>query len=495
MTSTVISPFHGLPLQEVVPDAMEVKGVSKSSLLTGRRRIRFQPQSGTTANPGSIVQFVLADSSCLLDVNSMVISYNAVTAGTSGTASLVTLDDGPAWCRRVQVSINGQLLDDTDNAHRNANAQVLMNADRSWYSGPGSFAGYWNQNSDLANTYQWPDASGAVATAPKRFGDVVAGGTNAAYRTGGYNGGNTSQVTTVRMSQAIPMGLLSSSLRCKQYWPLSQMGELVIQLTLAQNAEAIVNYGSADTGAAYQLQDIFIECDLISPHYMYQELLNKVTQMEGEHGLVIPVDTTIVAQGQSIPGGAAESSIVVSRATNNLRKVFVTNTPTAALSSATYPSVSCFPSAGFQQVQFRIGSLYFPSQPANSLARAFWMTQAAFGSPTNDRGGVANIYTYGNNTASSGTITGGAVTNATTLPYASPLGLRFSDSFVLGYSFDNYKGGEALDADGVSVLGQAGSQLVCVVRNAPAEAITPTISLIATKYIQLKDGALKILGV
>lgn len=488
MTSTVISPFHGLPLQEVVPDAMEVKGVSKSSLLTGRRRIRFQPQSGTTANPGSIVQFVLADSSCLLDVNSMVLSCNVATRTSTGGA-LVTMDDGPAWCRRIQVSINGQLLDDTDNAHRNANAQVLMNADRSWYSGPGSFAGYWNLNSDLANTYQWPDASGAVATAPKRFGDVVAGGTNAAYRTGGVNG------SSAVMSQAIPMGLLSSSLRSKQYWPLSQMGELVIQLTLAQAAEATVNYGTADAAATYQLSDIFLECDLISPHYMYQELLNKVTQMEGEHGLVIPVDTTIVAQGQSIPSGAAESSVVVSRATNNLRKVFVTSTPTAALASATYPSVSCFPNAGFQQVQFRIGSLYFPSQPANSLARAFWMTQAAFGSPTNDRGGVANIYTYANNTVSSGTITGGAVTNAQTLSYANPLGLRFADSFVIGYGFDNYKGGEALDADGVSVLGQAGSQLVAVIRNAPAEAITPTISLIATKYIQLKDGALKILGV
>ncbi len=41
--STVFSPFAGLPVSEVVPGAMEIKGVSKSSLLVGRRRIRFQP--------------------------------------------------------------------------------------------------------------------------------------------------------------------------------------------------------------------------------------------------------------------------------------------------------------------------------------------------------------------------------------------------------------------------------------------------------------------
>jgi hypothetical protein len=170
--STVLSPFAGLPVAEVVPDAMEVRGVSKSSLLVGRRRIRFTPQNGTSQNPGGIIQFVLADSTSLLDVNSMLISFTAKTTGT-GT---VTFDDGPAWCRRIQVSLNGQLVDDTDNAHRNTNAQIALNADKSWYAGPGSFAGYWAMNPDLATNYasgsafapQFADVSGA-ATAASRY--------------------------------------------------------------------------------------------------------------------------------------------------------------------------------------------------------------------------------------------------------------------------------------------------------------------------------------
>ena len=80
--------FQGLPISEVVPDAVAgmQEGLSKSSLLVSRRKIRFQPQTGTSATPGSIVQFVLADSSSLLDVNSATISFT-ITTSTAGTAA------------------------------------------------------------------------------------------------------------------------------------------------------------------------------------------------------------------------------------------------------------------------------------------------------------------------------------------------------------------------------------------------------------------------
>ena len=43
MSSALTSPFHGLPIDEAVPLSMEIQGVSRSSILQGRRRIRFQP--------------------------------------------------------------------------------------------------------------------------------------------------------------------------------------------------------------------------------------------------------------------------------------------------------------------------------------------------------------------------------------------------------------------------------------------------------------------
>ena len=92
MAGVVNAHFAGMPMTEVVPNAAKVSGVSKSSILNGRRRVRWQAQTGTTASPGNIVQFVLADSTCLLDAQSVVFSANIQTTG----ASNASMDDGPA---------------------------------------------------------------------------------------------------------------------------------------------------------------------------------------------------------------------------------------------------------------------------------------------------------------------------------------------------------------------------------------------------------------
>jgi len=42
MAGVVNAHFAGMPLSEVVPNSAKVSGVSKSSILTGRRRVRFQ---------------------------------------------------------------------------------------------------------------------------------------------------------------------------------------------------------------------------------------------------------------------------------------------------------------------------------------------------------------------------------------------------------------------------------------------------------------------
>jgi hypothetical protein len=251
------------------------------------------------------------------------------SAGANGTA----LDDGPAFIRRITVSLNGTVIDDTDNAHRFANANVYASSDRAWYNGAGSFAGYWTQNPSMAvedttvadsSSYYTPvvgDLSGALSAATDSLSDV--------YWFPGCR----------------PL-LVSSLFRCKQYLPLSQCGELVIQLVLASPNEACFQRGGAANAAqasvGYVLSDLFMEADFIQPHYMYQEMLNRVSQLEGEQGLVVAYDATIGTQGQSFTASGTQN-VITSLATNNLRKVQITMTPTNYLASASYPAVSRFP--------------------------------------------------------------------------------------------------------------------------------------------------------
>ncbi len=465
----------GMPVEEVVPDAAMVRGVSRSSLLTGRRRIRLQAQTGTSASANSIIQFVLADSSSLLDLNSAVISCTVTTTGTGDVA----LDDGPAWVRRATIALNGTNIDDTDIANRYANAQVYAGADRSWYNGAGSFANYWASNPQLATAgTTYPPTSYAV-------GDLSGALVSASVR------------DKAGEQLAWPLALFSKFFATKQYLPLSQCGELVIQLLCATNAEACIQR-SGNTDGAYTLTNIFLEVDMIQPHYLYAEMLNRVTQLEGEQGLVVPFNAVISAQGQSVTS-SGQANIVTSLATNNLRKVIVTMTPIAE-ATINYPIQSAFGNHALTGIQFRVGSLYFPSQEATNVGSIFWTAQSAFngGDPVHMRNGVMDLNTFQKTTGpmpvgfNVGSSYGTGNTNGQKQ--------YFADSCVIAYGFDNYKGGEPLDADGISVLGQAGSQLVTLLRVAPnatyfTAGVIPNIHLERTRYIVLKNGALRVEGV
>jgi hypothetical protein len=471
--------FQGLPISEVVPEAIPAmnEGMSKSSLLVSRRKIRWQPQTGTTASPGSIVQFVLADSSSLLDVNSATISFTVTTTGTNTE----TMDDGVSQFRRLQCSLNGNLVEDVDHCHRLTNMEVYAAADKSWYQTAGSYAGFWKFNPDLCIGSGLPatNAAADIATAAYNYnpayGDI--GATAPATPVGNWAAAGVR--TAAGETRVVPLSLMSGFFRTKQYIPLNLLGELVLSFTLASAAEAIFQRaGNADGN--YSLSDIFMEADVVQPHYALSELMTKVATSDAESGIVIPYESAIVSQGQTITAGT--NSVIISRATNNLRRILYAHQLTAGLSTWNFPSVSCFGYNACSSWQVRCGSLYFPSQPATTDARMFGLLQSTYGEAVNDKSGIINRVTYTKTTAADGT--------------GAPTQKAFSDAFIVGYNFDSYKntsGTNILDADGLSVLGQAGSQVVVQVTQ--TGSVTPVVALIATRYLSLQNGTLKIVGV
>ena len=250
-------------------------------------------------------------------------------------------------------------------------------------------------------------------------------------------------------------------------------------------------------------------------------MLNRVTQLEGEQGMVIPFNAVISAQGQSVTS-SGQANIVTSLATNNLRRIIVTQSPTDYLGSINFPAVSCFGNYGLTGVQWRVGSLYFPSQECNNLGAIFWMSQSAWnhGEPLHLQNGTIDYNLFSKTTSYNGfpttsatynpALTGSTFTAATAGTSGQNLNY-WGDSCVIAYGFDNFKGGESLDADGISVLGQAGSQIVTLLRIAPnvgtadstsivgrayiGSGVTPTIHLERTRYLVLRMGALRVEGV
>jgi hypothetical protein len=268
-------------------------------------------------------------------VISGTVSVTPDPAQTTASNPINLLDDGPSIFRRVQVILNGSLVDDVDRANAAANIELLSSAGPDNYKSDLSFANYWKFNETLS------------VDAPTSQNDVEAHATEMTLDLSG----NAYQV-------AWPMGLIAPSLRCNKYLPIRNAGEMVLQLTLAQNSEAIWNV--AGNGASYTFNDIFLEVDFVVPHPMFASLLDRLCQLESEPGLTIPIMSRIVSSGQAIqatPNSISESSIVTSRATTNLRTLFYANMPTSGLNSYAWPTVSCFPDYGLAGFQCRVGSL------------------------------------------------------------------------------------------------------------------------------------------
>jgi hypothetical protein len=356
--SSVLSPvFANLSVEHVVPDSADVsKSLSASDVLVGRRVVRFQAQTGTavgsvssgTSAAGSVVQFLLADGTGMLDPASLRLT-GTIKCKSTTTSTAVAFDEGLP-IRRISISQNGQLVDDVDYAQATANAQIYASANTSWYNGTGSFANMYMLNPDMnapvdgtTSAYQ-AAATPGTATATAGAYPSILGDAKAAQRTA-----NLRHVAGMEVGMAL--GTLSGYFRGTTLMPLFAMGETLIQLTLAQNSEALWQWTSTD--GIYEITDLFLEAEICSPHSTYMNLINKLTQDEGEQGLTMAYESTIVSSGVAVTGSAG--SFIVSRATNNLRKVLYTQSPTASLGNIAYPLNSCFPNFKLKDIQIRIG--------------------------------------------------------------------------------------------------------------------------------------------
>ena len=491
--SSLVQTSYALPMEEVVPRAASVQGLTRSSILTARRRVRAAPQTGVSygsagAGGGSQqIQFVIADQGGLLDPASIALVYNLRTSGT-GTE---TPDDGHPFTR-MQISLNGQMLEDNAQAAKATNAEVRLASTKSWYQTSGSFCGFEQLNNELnvgqalatnIGTIQawcgaWCDVSGNQA--------AISGRTGSAATTANPLAGE---------QRSLPLGLISGVGRMKQYLPLSVLGELNLTLYTGSKAEVLFQLG-ASANADFSLGGVYIEYDIVVGHPEYMNLIARVANDPNEQGLVLPFESTIMTSSGTIAASITalvENSIVVSRATNHLVRTYLLQQPTASIASTAYPCQSCFQHNQTNKVQWRVGSMYYPQIPAEGDASIWNMTALAYGSASlNNATSVINRVSWAQTTA-----VPPVTANAANATYGTegPYRYNFSDSFIPAYGFQNVKGdAEPLAVDGISLSGASGSQLVCVVQNSPSVTVTPTVFLVALRFIQCQGGAVRIQG-
>jgi len=223
---SLVQSLHSMPMEEVVPDSAMVKGLSRSSILTQRRRVRVPAQTGISYGANGAggasrqIQFVIADAGGLLDPASVNILYNAQVTGTNAV-----LDDGHPFTR-VQVSINGALMEDNAAAAKCTNAEVKLSTDQGWYSNEGSFCGFGLLNNQLTTG---PATTSPTAAQQQQYGGAwgdVTGNVLAADARQSIAPNTVPWNPFGGESRIMPLGLISGVGRMKQYLPLSVFGKI-----------------------------------------------------------------------------------------------------------------------------------------------------------------------------------------------------------------------------------------------------------------------------
>lgn len=480
---------------EVVPASASFGAPERSSILTGRRRAKVTPQTGSQvgaagAGGGSQqIQFLIADQGGMIDMRSVVINYTVLTSGTG----LPVLDDGHPFMN-LQVLLNGQLLENQQNACKTANTEMCLGGSKDYYQTAGSMQGFELLNHDLDTL------SPTVATAP------IAGSVGAygfvAGNLGPINARQTRAAAPVfngiaGEQRSTPLGLCCGLGRMNTYVPISLVGELALVLTTGSTGDVLLNTTNVGAGADYSLTNLSIEYDIVVPDARYFNLLKKIATEDG-NGLVMPYESTVVSTSASIPISTTlnEVSIIVSRATNNLLRANVVFVPQAGAATVNYPSQSCFSHAGVFSVQFRVGSQVYPQIACQGDASLFNMSMAAYGSVMQENGTAINRCLWGNSTdpASRGV----QILSVLETAEAASAGTNkfvYGDRFIPSYGFQTLKGGvEPNIVDGINLSGSSGSQLIVSVIAAPGTIYVPYVITTATKFIVAKAGAVSVIG-
>jgi hypothetical protein len=142
----------------------------------------------------------------------------------------------------------------------------------------------------------------------------------------------------------------------------------------------------------------------------------------------------------------------------------------------------------------KIGSMYYPSLPAQGDAALFNCAMEAYGSVEQENGTVTNRVLWANSTngATAGTA---AVYETASLPSGGTTRFAYADRCVPSYGFRTVKGqSDRLDIDGVSLAGASGSQCIVTLVSAPAIGYTPFVSLVALRFIQAQSGGVRVAG-
>jgi hypothetical protein len=251
-------------------------------------------------------------------------------------------------------------MDDEDFLPKKVNAELYSTASQAWYNTVGGFLGLWKQNTQ---TVKPASAAGVIAGT----GDVLISKydipskviENAKKQQG--TGAATSAATAAAPFQpgqnqySVPLSLLTSFFRNDTLFPSRNAGQLYVQLNLAAAVESMLCAGPAAPVPSYAISNLTLELDFVDLHPTYLSLMDDLIETPGGSGVNWAFDAHLVSSQSIGAASSGQKSVIVSKASQNMRSLQIISQPSSALASPQWLAQSTFCNPGAIDVQYRIG--------------------------------------------------------------------------------------------------------------------------------------------
>lgn len=477
-------------VEDLIPGGLALQQMKRSTpLLTARRSVRIPPQqapsfgTGGVGGGGAQLSFLVSDMGGFVDLRTMRISYYQQTSRSDTIP-----DDGHPFVT-CQIQVAGNPVDNITDAHRVTNAEVALAGSKSWYQSAGSYQGFELLNQELIHTSAvlagaYPSTLAGGSDAYGGWGQVACTAPSIGVRYSRTN--NLASSNGIAGAQrSIPLGLISGFGRCPVWYPVNLLGEILITLTTGAASQVLFATGGTTTGD-YSLANLQLSYDIVVPDVSLMKMLAD-TKMP----IVIPFESTTCSQSVTITQSATlkETILQTSRGTSNLLRSHVFQQPSSLQNSIQWPTASCFSQAGTFAIQWRLGSLFFPTAPAQGAAELWTTSMCAYGSPVQEQAGIVNRILYGHST----NIT--AAGDLTQLPFTDSVAtgtakFNMSDRAVYAYGFQNQKGNaDQTLLDGINVSASNASRILVALTSAPSTNYSTWVTAVATKVLQGMPGS------
>jgi hypothetical protein len=420
-------------------------------------------------------------------------------------------------------------MDDIDFLPKKVNAELYSTVSQAWYNNVGGFLGLWKHSTQtVAPTNAAGVIAGTADTLISKYDIPSKALQNAKKQQGTGAAGSASTASAPfqpgQNQYSIPLSLLTSFFRNDTLFPSRNAGQLYVQLNLAAAVEAMLCAGPNAPVPSYAISNLTLELDFVDLHPTYLSLMDDLIEEPSGTGVNWAFDAHLVSSQSIGAASSGQKSVIVSKASQNMRSLQVISQPSSALASPQYLSQSTFCNPGSIDIQYRIGSLYYPAFTAIGEHRQYMDRQNSFGSPeSTDKSGVidtVNYYTatpdtFANSTGGSLAAVGTAVAAPRPIPNQNNLGTlvvsaqprsAWCDIWTYGYCFDRLKHASfhGVELDGINTLTSAGSQMVVQINCNPTNPAggnnttnpDTTISAIVrfTRVLHLGGGATSVIG-